>query len=212
MNTFTFFLLTFAFAILPLSLLAWSLLSPPSGAAQSSTRGTVRCWTLPLKPVQLRARTLSSKQLFARAWHRWRGQASRLWFWLTHSIDCSWCGKRLHRRWLWLPPLKSRRVRLPRISHGMCPACFQNFTSGLFPTAPDAAVQRRETESVADSWVDDPNRNPSGELVTFLGETGPRTAVGHADSAPPHPASVPNHALRRKLLANIFTRLQRTAH
>jgi hypothetical protein len=49
----------------------------------------------------------------------------RLWFHLTYSIHCSWCKGVIHRA---LIPLPSKRltnsIRLPRVSHGICPACF----------------------------------------------------------------------------------------
>ena len=48
----------------------------------------------------------------------------RLWFWLTYSTICSWCGHTLHRAWLpWPQERMTRQWRVPRITHGICPTC-----------------------------------------------------------------------------------------
>jgi hypothetical protein len=47
-----------------------------------------------------------------------------LWFWLTYSRVCSWCGQVMHRAWLPLPGERlTRNRRLPRVTHGICREC-----------------------------------------------------------------------------------------
>lgn len=49
---------------------------------------------------------------------------SRFLFWLTHHIDCAWCKRRVHRALVPLPPRRlTNSIRVPRISHTICPAC-----------------------------------------------------------------------------------------
>jgi hypothetical protein len=56
---------------------------------------------------------------------------ARLWFWITHTTRCSWCRRILHRRWLWLPAQSvGYGVKLPRVTDGICPACFHDLLKG----------------------------------------------------------------------------------
>lgn len=53
-----------------------------------------------------------------------RRTLERLWFWLTHSIDCSWCRERQHQAWIPLGQQKlTKNCKVPRISHTICPRC-----------------------------------------------------------------------------------------
>jgi len=46
------------------------------------------------------------------------------WFWLTYSVDCCVCGRRL--RQAWLPWLKGPVPGTKRISHTYCRDCFES--------------------------------------------------------------------------------------
>lgn len=55
----------------------------------------------------------------------------KLWFWLTVSNDCGWCKRRLHQAWIPLRHFNLGGVKVKRVSHGMCPTCFTNWTGGV---------------------------------------------------------------------------------
>ena len=50
----------------------------------------------------------------------------RLWFDLTYEVRCKWCGITVRYPIIPMPPVKLTRHRtLPRVSHGICPACMK---------------------------------------------------------------------------------------
>jgi hypothetical protein len=50
----------------------------------------------------------------------------KIWFWLTYKVQCSWCKRTIHGAWIPVPGKRlTRNRRLPRVSHGICPACFE---------------------------------------------------------------------------------------
>jgi hypothetical protein len=57
-------------------------------------------------------------------WSIVAGRWSRVWFWLTYSVDCAKCRRRLRQAWV---PLRyvSRKLRVARVSHTYCAECFE---------------------------------------------------------------------------------------
>lgn len=66
---------------------------------------------------------MKAKHIFAIRYRRQQSAInaalSRIWFWLTADIECSWCRKTMHRA-----PLGGGGK-----SHGMCAKCADKFTA-----------------------------------------------------------------------------------